>query len=35
MTTPRWIYNGTNGDTLGGVIRAYGLAIHIATNTVN
>ena len=28
-----WLYNGNNGDTMGGLIRGYGLGIHVTTNT--
>ena len=26
--TPQWIYDGTNGDTCGGVMKSYGLGIY-------
>ena len=33
MTKANWVFDGKNGDTLGGLIRAYGLGCHITTNT--
>jgi hypothetical protein len=33
MLNPAWLYNGTNGDPLGGSTRAYGLGVHISTIT--
>jgi hypothetical protein len=38
MTTPVFIYNGTNSDfdgMLSGLIREYGLGVIITTNTPN
>jgi hypothetical protein len=35
MFTSQWLYNGENGDNLEGSINSYGLAVHIATNTIN
>ncbi len=28
MCTPQWIYDGTNGDTCGGVMLSYGLGVY-------
>ncbi|WP_320053878.1 serine hydrolase domain-containing protein [uncultured Acetobacteroides sp.] len=33
MHTPQWRYNGTNGDTNGGMFQCWGLSVQLVTNT--
>jgi hypothetical protein len=32
MHEPNWTYDGTNGDTYGGLFQSWGLGVHVATN---
>lgn len=35
MQYPEWVYDGTNGDTLGDSMLEYGIGQHILTGTKN
>jgi hypothetical protein len=35
MLNAAWVYNGTNGDTSGGLIQGYGFGLMISTLAPN